>query len=50
MLITYGLLWCFYQPFLLLFWRHPFIAEDPLMSNWRDAKYLQICSDEEVLK
>ncbi len=25
--ITCGLLWCFYQLFGLLFWRHPFTAE-----------------------
>ncbi len=29
-----GLLWCFYQLFGLSFWRHPFTAEDPLMSKW----------------
>ncbi len=27
-----GLLWCFYQLFELSFWRHPFTAEDPLVS------------------
>ncbi len=43
--ITCGLLWCFYQPFGLSFWRHPFTAEDPFMSKWCNAKFLQICSD-----
>ncbi len=42
--ITCGLLWCFYQLFGLSFWRHPFTAEDPLVSKW----FLQICSDEET--
>ncbi len=32
--ITCGLLWCFYQMFGLSFWRHPFTAEDPLVSKW----------------
>ncbi len=32
--ITCGLLWCFYQLFGLSFWRHPFTAEDPLVSEW----------------
>ncbi len=27
------LLWCFYQLFGLSFWRHPFTAEDPLVSR-----------------
>ncbi len=36
--ITCGLLWCFYQLFGLSFWRHPFTAEDPLVSKWCDAK------------
>ncbi len=31
--ITCGVLWCFYQLFGLSFWRHPFTAEDPLVSN-----------------
>ncbi len=31
--ITCGLLWCFYQLFGLSFWRHPFTAEHPLMSD-----------------
>ncbi len=30
--ITCGLLWCFYQLFALSFWRHPFTAEDPLLT------------------
>ncbi len=32
--ITCGLLWCFYQLFGLSFWRHPFTAEDPLVSKF----------------
>ncbi len=43
-----GLLWCFYQLFGLSFWRHPFTAEDPLVSKWSNATFLQICSDEET--
>ncbi len=45
--ITCGLLWCFYQLFGLSFWRHPFTAEDPLVSKWCHATFFQICSDEE---
>ncbi len=41
--ITCGLLWCFYQLFGLSFWRHPFTAEDPLLSEWWNATFLQIC-------
>ncbi len=37
------LLWCFYQLFGLSFWRHPFTAEDPLVSKWCNATFLQIC-------
>ncbi len=37
-----GLLWCFYQLFGLSFWRHPFTAEHPLVSKWRNATFLQI--------
>ncbi len=43
-----GLLWCFYQLFGLSFWWHPFTAEDPLVSKWCTAKFLQICSDEKT--
>ncbi len=32
-----GLLWYFYQLFGLSFWWHPFTADDPLVSKWRDA-------------
>ncbi len=39
--IIWGLLWCFYHLFGLSFWRHPFTAEDPLMSKWCDATFLQ---------
>ncbi len=35
-------LWCFYQLFGLSFWRHPFTAEDPLVSKWCNATFLQI--------
>ncbi len=41
-------LWCFYQLFRLSFWRHPFTAEDPLLSKWCNATFLQICSHEET--
>ncbi len=44
--ITCGLLWCFYQLFGLSFWRHPFTAEDSLLSKWCNATFLQIFSDE----
>ncbi len=44
-----GLLWCFYQLFGLSFWRHPFTAEDPLVSKWCSAKLFQICLDEDFL-
>ncbi len=33
-LITNGLLWCFYQLLGLSYWRHPFTAVDPLVSKW----------------
>ncbi len=46
--ITCGLLWCFYQLFGLSFWRHPFTADDPLVSKWCNATFLQICSNEET--
>ncbi len=36
------------QLFGLSFWRHPFTAEDPLVKNVCNAKFLQICSDEET--
>ncbi len=48
MWVTCGLLWCFYQLFGLSFWRHPFTAEDPLVSKWCNATFLQICSVEET--
>ncbi len=34
--------------FLLSFWWHPFTAEDPLVSKWCNAKFLQLWSDEET--
>ncbi len=40
--VTYGLLLCFYQLFGLSFWRHPFTAEDPLMSKWCNATLLNL--------
>ncbi len=46
--ILCGLLRCFYQLFGLSFWRHPFTAEDPLVSKWCNVKFLQICFDEET--
>ncbi len=49
MWISCGLLWCFYQLFGLSFWRHPFTAEDPLVSKWCNVKFLQICSDGELI-
>ncbi len=39
--ITCGSLWCFYQLFGLSFWRHPFTADDPLVSKWCNVTYLQ---------
>ncbi len=39
MWITCG---CFYQLFGQSFWRHPFTAEDPLVSKWWNATFLQI--------
>ncbi len=36
-----GLLWCFYQQFELLFWWHPFTADDLLVSKWCNAKILR---------
>ncbi len=42
-----GVVWIivmFYQLFRLSFWRHPFTAEDPLVSKRYNAKYLQIHS------
>ncbi len=38
----------FYQLFGLSFWRHPFTTDDPLVSKWCKATFLQICSDEET--
>ncbi len=35
--ITCGLLWYFSQLFGLSFWWHPFTADDPLVSKWRNA-------------
>ncbi len=41
MWITCGLLWCFYQLFVLSFWRHPFTADDPLVSKWCNAIFFE---------
>ncbi len=46
--IICGLLWCFYELFGLSFWRHPYTAEDPLVSKRWNAPFLQICFDEET--
>ncbi len=35
-----------YALFGLSFWWHPFTAEDPLVSKWCNAKFIQICPDE----
>ncbi len=42
------ILWCFISCLdtHFKFWRHPFTAEDPLVSKWCNATFLQICSDE----
>ncbi len=45
-LITSGLLWCFYQLFGLSFWWHP--AEDPLVSKWCNAKLFPNHSNKET--
>ncbi len=44
-----GILWCFYQLFGLSFWRHPFTADDLLVSKWWNATFLQICSDKDFV-
>ncbi len=44
-----GVVWIiviFFQLFELSFWRHPFTAEDPLVSKWCNAIFLQICSND----
>ncbi len=46
--ITWRILWCCYQLFGLSFWRHPFTAEDPLLSKWCCATFLWIWSDKET--
>ncbi len=47
--ITCGLLLCFNQLFELSFWRHPFTAEDPLVSKSFNAKFIQIGPNEKKL-
>ncbi len=44
-----GLLVYYYDVVISSFWRHPFTADYPLVSKWCNAKFLQICSDEETL-
>ncbi len=46
-----GVVWImvmFLSSFGLSFWRHPFTAEDPLVSKWCNATFLQIGSDQET--
>ncbi len=51
--VTDGLEWCgllvdycdVFISCLDSFWRHPFTAEDPLVSKWCNATFLQIYSD-----
>ncbi len=46
-----GVVWIivmFYLLFGFSFWRHPFTAEDPLVSKWCNAKFLQIYSEDEA--
>ncbi len=45
-----GVYLCFYQLFELSFWRHPFTADNPLVSKWCNAKFIQICYYEETNK
>ncbi len=33
---------------IVIFWRHPFTAEDPLVSKWCNATFLQNCSHDEI--
>ncbi len=47
-MITCGFLWCFYRLIGLSFWRHPFTAENPLVTKWCNAQFFQICSDEQT--
>ncbi len=39
--ITCGLSWCLFKLFGLSYWRHPFTAEDPLVSKWCNSEFLQ---------
>ncbi len=43
--ISFVLLCCFYQPFGLSFWRHPFTAKGPLVCKWCNATFFQIYDD-----
>ncbi len=38
-----------YCEFEFSFWRHPFTAENALVSKWCNAKFLQICSNKDKL-
>ncbi len=38
----------FYQLFVFSFWRYPLTIEDPLLSKWCNAHFLQIRSGEET--
>ncbi len=42
-----GVEWIIVVFIRLSFWRHPFTAEDPLVSKWGNATFLQIFSDED---
>ncbi len=48
MWIACQLLWCFYQVSELSFWRHPFTAENQLLSIWCNVTFLQFCFNEET--
>ncbi len=39
---SYDINWCFYQLFELSLWRHPFTAEDPLVSKWCNVESVLI--------
>ncbi len=47
--ITCGLLWGFYQLFGLSFWRHPFTAEDPLLSKWCNATFIYDTNHKKII-
>ncbi len=46
-----GVVWItciFLWSFELSFWRHPFTADDPSVSNWCNDKFLQICFEKRI--